>query len=54
MSLPGVKCTVSSCHYWKTGEHCDASAIEVNVDGGGANAHKTEQTNCHTFKPKNS
>lgn len=50
--LPGVKCTVSSCKYWQSGERCDASAIEVNVDGGGSSAGKSEQTNCHTFMPK--
>jgi len=50
--LPGVKCTVSDCKYWKSGERCDASAIEVNVDGGGTGANQSEQTNCHTFMPK--
>lgn len=54
MSLSGVKCKVSSCRYWKSGEQCDASAIEVNVEGGGTSAHQSEQTNCHTFAPKNS
>lgn len=52
MSLPSVKCTVSSCQFWTSGERCNASAIEVNVDGGGQSAHKSEQTNCHTFKTK--
>ncbi len=52
MALPGVKCTVQSCKFWKQGEHCDASAIEVNVDGGGMNARQSDQTNCHTFMPK--
>jgi len=54
MSLSGVKCKVSSCKYWKSGEHCDASAIEVNVDGGGTSARQSDQTNCHTFESKNS
>lgn len=52
MALPHVKCTVSSCMFWKSGEKCDASAIEVNVDGGGSNANRSDQTNCHTFKQK--
>ncbi len=54
MTLSGVKCTVSNCKYWKSGEHCDASAIQVNVDGGGASARQSEQTNCQTFQSKNS
>lgn len=54
MSLQGVKCTVSSCRFWKSGQHCDASSIEVNVEGGGAHARQSDQTNCHTFQPKNS
>ena len=52
MSLSGVKCKVSSCKYWQQGEHCDASGIEVSVDGGGTNARSSAQTNCHTFAPK--
>lgn len=52
MSLPGVKCTVQSCKFWNQGERCSASAIEVNVDGGGNQAGQSEQTNCHTFYPK--
>jgi hypothetical protein len=50
--LSGVKCTVSNCKYWQTGEHCEASAIEVNVDGGGKSAKQSEQTNCKTFHQK--
>ena len=52
MSLSGVKCKVSNCRYWQQGERCDASAIEVDVDGGGASARSSDQTNCHTFAPK--
>jgi hypothetical protein len=52
MPLPGVKCSVQSCKFWQQGYHCDASAIEVNVDGGGNQARQSEQTNCHTFAPK--
>lgn len=52
MTLSGVKCKVSSCKFWEQGERCDASAIEVNVDGGGSNARSSEQTNCRTFASK--
>mgnify|MGYP002353917664 CR=1 FL=1 len=52
VSLRGVKCTVSNCKFWGQNEECTASAIEVNVDGGGGRAHKSEQTNCHTFASK--
>ncbi|HWQ62458.1 MAG TPA: DUF1540 domain-containing protein [Negativicutes bacterium] len=52
MALSNVKCTVQTCKFWNQGEHCSASAIEVNVDGGGAQARQSEQTNCHTFAPK--
>jgi hypothetical protein len=52
LALPGVKCTVQNCKFWHQGEHCTASAIEVNVDGGGGQARQSEQTNCHTFAPK--
>lgn len=52
MTLPGVKCSVQNCKFWKSAYQCDASAIEVNVDGGGQNARQSEQTNCHTFQSK--
>ncbi|MDR3565143.1 MAG: DUF1540 domain-containing protein [Negativicutes bacterium] len=52
MSLQGVKCKVSNCNYWQQGERCNASAIEVDVDGGASNARNSEQTNCHTFAAK--
>lgn len=52
MALAGVKCKVSSCKYWKSGEQCDASAIEVNVDGSASTARQSDQTNCHTFQSK--
>jgi hypothetical protein len=51
MALSGVKCLVSNCSYWENGNHCDASAIEVNVEGGGREARQSDQTNCRTFKP---
>ena len=51
MALQGVKCMVTNCNYWEQGNHCDASAIEVNVEGGGREARQSDQTNCRTFKP---
>lgn len=50
--LPGIKCTVSSCKFWQSGNHCDASSIEVNVESAGSNARQSDDTNCHTFAPK--
>ena len=50
--LSGVKCTVSSCKFWQSGNHCDASTIQGNVDGGGREASQSRETNCHTFAPK--
>ncbi|KXS45746.1 MAG: hypothetical protein AWU54_223 [Candidatus Frackibacter sp. T328-2] len=44
-----IKCSVSNCTYWDQ-EYCTASAIEVNVDGGGQSAQNAEKTNCHTFE----
>ncbi|MFZ7103695.1 MAG: DUF1540 domain-containing protein [Peptococcaceae bacterium] len=48
MALQNVRCTVSNCKYWKN-ENCHATAIEVNVDGGGRAAQNSELTQCHTF-----
>jgi len=50
-ALEGVKCTVKNCKYWENNYRCTASAIEVNVDGGGNSANKSPETNCHTFLP---
>ncbi len=50
MTLNGVKCTVKNCKYNVQGHLCSASAIEVNVDGGGIQANNNEHTNCHTFE----
>ncbi|CUH94979.1 hypothetical protein P22_1048 [Propionispora sp. 2/2-37] len=47
-----VKCTVENCKFWSEGRECAASAIEVNVDGGGQKANYTKETNCHTFQAK--
>lgn len=46
-----VKCSVSNCNYWEN-EDCKATAIEVNVDGGGAMSKSEADTKCHTFAPK--
>lgn len=46
-----IKCTVSNCRYWH-GQHCDATSIEVNVDGGGTKAESSAYTKCHTFEQK--
>lgn len=48
--LQGVKCTVKNCKFWEQNYRCTASAIEVNVDGGGTSASKSPETNCHTFQ----
>ena len=49
--LPGVKCSVKNCKFWEDNYRCTASAIEVNVDGGGNSASRSPETNCHTFQP---
>jgi len=51
MTLQNVKCTVANCRYWQN-EYCNASAIEVNVDGGGKQAKDSKHTQCHTFEQK--
>lgn len=52
MTLAGVKCKVNSCKFWQQGEHCDASSIEVNIEGGGNSARSRDDTNCQTFTSK--
>lgn len=44
-----VKCTVTNCRYYNK-EDCQATAIEINVDGGGATAVNEAATMCHTFE----
>lgn len=46
-----VMCTVENCKFWDS-RYCKATAIEVNVDGGGRKAGYTAETNCHTFAAK--
>jgi len=47
-----VMCTVENCQYWDN-RQCSASAIEIDVDGGGHQANFTGETNCHTFVARN-
>ncbi|MFY9118975.1 MAG: DUF1540 domain-containing protein, partial [Syntrophomonadaceae bacterium] len=43
--LEGVKCVVSSCHYYGSGDHCMASTIEIQPP----HASDTQDTDCATF-----
>jgi hypothetical protein len=43
-----VKCVVDNCEYWDSGNHCIASAIEVQPP----DASDSDDTDCATFKPK--
>jgi hypothetical protein len=40
-----VKCSVSNCTYWKTGNDCTAPAIMVTVDQHGNSSFKEEIAN---------
>lgn len=44
-----IKCSVDSCHYWKS-NCCNADAVEVNPMSG-KNANTSDDTCCKTFKP---
>ena len=46
--LSGVKCVVNSCEFYGNGDHCMASAIEVQP----RDAHDSQETDCATFIPK--
>ncbi|HBV66745.1 MAG TPA: DUF1540 domain-containing protein [Clostridiales bacterium] len=46
---PGVKCVVNTCHYYATGDYCNAQKIEVQHK----NAKTSSETDCATFKPGN-
>ncbi|HHV78719.1 MAG TPA: DUF1540 domain-containing protein [Firmicutes bacterium] len=62
-----VKCTISSCEYWTSGNGCSAKEIEVDDNTTGspymevgeigsesaARARTSSQTCCRTMKPKN-
>lgn len=43
-----VKCVVNSCEYWKSGDQCLASSIEIKPP----HASSSQDTDCNTFKPK--
>jgi len=49
MSMPSLKCSVDTCHFWGSGNHCTADGIEVNNQTG--RAHTSDDTICKTFKP---
>lgn len=44
-----VKCSVDTCHYWKS-EYCHADNLEVNPTGDMV-AHTSDGTCCTTFRP---
>ena len=51
--MPDIKCTVSSCHYYKNAgskEVCTANAIEVN-NLVSQPAKTSDETACKTFIP---
>ncbi|MDR3287884.1 MAG: DUF1540 domain-containing protein [Peptococcaceae bacterium] len=50
MTTPDLKCTVDSCHFWRNGDHCHASEVEVNTQAD--KAHSSADTVCTTFKPE--
>lgn len=64
--MPKVKCIVQGCHYWGTGNKCNADSIEVRYTDktprptsdvefgliGDKSKETTENTCCETFKPK--
>ncbi|EGO63428.1 DUF1540 domain-containing protein [Acetonema longum] len=50
MALSNVKCGVSNCRYWESGQRCNASAIEVHTDNGSGQANQSRETNCKTFE----
>ncbi|HWQ71133.1 MAG TPA: DUF1540 domain-containing protein [Desulfitobacteriaceae bacterium] len=47
--MQNLKCTVDSCHYWGSNNHCTANAIEVNCQS--SKAQTSSDTVCKTFKP---
>lgn len=65
--MPDIKCTVSSCFFWKDSDVCGAPAIEVAPAKGtnsafsdageigkvhGSAVDRSEQTQCVTFRPR--
>jgi hypothetical protein len=45
-----VKCEVNSCTFWAQGNGCNADSIYVVANS--AQAKKSEETDCKTFKRK--
>nr|WP_291300381.1 DUF1540 domain-containing protein [Desulfosporosinus sp. BICA1-9] len=43
-----IKCSVDTCHYWKS-NYCHADNLEVNAQGDGI-ANSSDGTCCTTFK----
>ncbi|MXQ54478.1 DUF1540 domain-containing protein [Shimazuella alba] len=46
-----VMCEVNNCTYWGQGNRCEADQIYV-VAQHEEQADNSEETDCHTFKPK--
>lgn len=44
----GIKCEVSTCKYYVSGDHCTAEQIQVH----NKTASTSQDTNCDTFIPK--
>jgi hypothetical protein len=44
----GIKCEVSTCKYYQSGDHCTAEQIQVH----NKTASTSQDTNCDTFIPK--
>lgn len=42
----GIKCSVNTCYFYGSGNHCYANKIEVQSP----NASTTEMTDCATFR----
>jgi hypothetical protein len=42
MNMPEVKCAVSNCEYWNSGNNCGADAIMVDIDQHARARYDTE------------
>jgi hypothetical protein len=47
--MENLKCTVDTCHFYGTGDHCTAEGIEVNNQHN--KAHTSDDTICKTYIP---
>ncbi|MEI7026715.1 DUF1540 domain-containing protein [Paenibacillus sp. y28] len=67
MAKPTVKCSVSNCEYWATGNNCSAESIMIEIDSHASRSFDSEfaqesghqdtagtsaETCCLTFKPR--